>query len=379
MEFPSLEELKARQTRKWTVYDDDILPLWIAESDFPTDPHVKKAIRDAVDNEAFGYTPGSSGLPEALADFYQERFGWRPDPANIRTIGDVIRGMLLGLQYFTRPDSPVLVPVPTYPPFLELPETAGRQRIDISAEGGLDLDEVEAGFRAGAGSLLLAAPNNPLGYLYDEPTLRALIELADRYDARLIVDEIHAPIVFEGSHIPPASLGPAAEKVCFTVTATSKAWNIAGLKCAQVILTNDEDVAVWNSLTGVAKDGTGTLGVFAAEACYSQGGETLDAQVEHLRRTRDWVADELEKAVPGLKATRPAATYLMWLDFSGTAIAGEERPAAWLRRHARVALNEGTSFGPGGAHHARLNFATSEEILAEAISRIATAFEELGT
>ncbi|MDR7329990.1 MalY/PatB family protein [Corynebacterium guangdongense] len=378
MEFPSLEELKARQTRKWTVYDDDVLPLWIAESDFPTDPHVKKAIRDAVDNEAFGYTPGSSGLPEALADFYQERFGWRPDPANIRTIGDVIRGMLLGLQYFTRPDSPVLVPVPTYPPFLELPETAGRRRVDISAEGGLDLDEVEAGFKAGAGALLLAAPNNPLGYLYDEPTLRALIDLADRYDARLIVDEIHAPIVFEGRHIPPASLGPVAAKVCFTVTATSKAWNIAGLKCAQVILTNEEDVAVWNSLTGVAKDGTGTLGVFAAEACYSRGGETLDAQVAHLRRTRDWVADELEKAVPGLRATRPAATYLMWLDFSDTAIAGEERPAAWLRRHARVALNEGTSFGPGGAHHARLNFATSEEILAEAISRIATAFEELG-
>ncbi len=378
MKFPSLEELKARQTRKWTVYDDDVLPLWIAESDFPTDPHVKKAIKDAVDNEAFGYTPGSSGLPEALADFYQERFGWRPRSENIRTIGDVIRGMLLGIQYFTRPDSPVLVPVPTYPPFLELPETAGRKRVDISAEGGLDLAEVEAGFQAGAGSLLLATPNNPLGYLYDEPTLRALIELADKYDARLLVDEIHAPIVFEGDHIPPASLGPLAEKVCFTVTATSKAWNIAGLKCAQVILTNDEDVAVWNTLTGVAKDGTGTLGVFAAEACYSLGGQSLDSQVEHLRRTRDWVADELEKAVPGIKVTRPAATYLMWLDFSETAIADEEKPAAWLRKHARVALNEGTTFGPGGAHHARLNFATSEEILAEAIGRIASAFDELG-
>ena len=117
--------------------------------------------------------------------------------------------------------------------------------------------------------------------------------------------------------------------------------------------------------------------IFAAAACYRSGGAQLDEQVEYLRTTRDWVADELEKAVPGIKVTRPAATYLMWLDFSETAIADEVRPAAWLRKNARVALNEGVTFGPGGEHCARLNFATSEQILAEAIGRIAEAFARI--
>jgi cysteine-S-conjugate beta-lyase len=373
MEFPSLADLKARNTRKWTVYPDDVLPLFVAESDFPTDPVVKNTIRRAVDNESFGYTPATSDLPEALSDFYAERFGWRPDPAKVFPVADVVRGMLLGIQYFTRPDSPVVVPVPTYPPFLELPETAGRERIDVRAAGGLDLAEIEEAFRAGAGSLLLAAPNNPLGYTLGAELLTDLIDLADKYDARLLVDEIHAAIVFDGTHVPAASLGEKAEKVCVTVTATSKAWNIAGLKCAQMIFSNDEDVRTWRGLTGVAKDGVGTLGIWAAATCYRDGGPQLDEQVDYLRSTRDWVADELEENVPGIKVTRPEATYLMWIDFSGTAIGHLEKPASWLVKNAKVALNEGVTFGPGGAHHARLNFATSPEILAEAISRIADA------
>ncbi|HZK32614.1 MAG TPA: aminotransferase class I/II-fold pyridoxal phosphate-dependent enzyme [Corynebacterium sp.] len=376
MEFPSLAELKARNTRKWTVYPEDVLPLFVAESDFPTDPAVKQTILHAVENESFGYTPATSDLPEALADFYAERFGWRPDPAKVFTVADVVRGMLLGIQYFTRPDSPVIVPVPTYPPFLELPEAAGRERIDVQAEGGLDLTEIEEAFRAGAGSLLLAAPNNPLGYTFSADFLRELIDLAARYDARLIVDEIHAGIVFDGAHVPAASLGETAEQVCITVTATSKAWNIAGLKCAQIIFSNDADVRTWQKLTGVAKDGTGTLGVWAAATCYREGGPHLEAQVEYLHTTRDWVAKELEENIPGIKVTRPAATYLMWIDFSGTRIGHLEKPAAWLVENAKVALNEGVTFGPGGAHHARLNFATSPEILAEAIGRLADAIAQ---
>lgn len=127
----------------------------------------------------------------------------------------------------------------------------------------------------------------------------------------------------------------------------------------------------------MAKDGVGTLGIWAAATCYRDGGPQLDEQVDYLRSTRDWVADELEENVPGIKVTRPEATYLMWIDFSGTAIGHLEKPAAWLVKNAKVALNEGVTFGPGGAHHARLNFATSPEILAEAISRIADAIDKV--
>ena len=297
MEFPSLEELQARGTRKWTVFEEDVLPLWIAESDFPTAPAVKKALEDMVDKESFGYTPApkASGLREAVADFYNDRYGWRPNSDHIVWIGDVVRGLLLGVQYFTREDSPVIVPVPSYPPLLELPRTAGREKIETS----LELDDIERAFQAGAGSILLANPYNPLGRALDEEFLTELVELAEKYDARILADEIHAPLVYEGRHIPVASLGAAAAERTITVTATSKAFNTAGLKCAQMIFSNPADVQTWNCLSGVAKDGTGTLGVLAAETAYRECGDFLDEEVAYLRETRDWLVEELPKRIPG--------------------------------------------------------------------------------
>ena len=375
MEFPSLEELQARGTRKWTVFEEDVLPLWIAESDFPTAPAVKKALEEMVDKETFGYTPAPkvSGLREAVADFYDTRYGWRPNSEHIFWIGDVVRGLLLGVQYFTREGSPVIVPVPSYPPLLELPRTAGREKIETS----LELDDIERAFQQGAGSILLANPYNPLGRVLDEDYLAGLVELAEKYDARILADEIHAPLVYEGRHIPVASLGAAAAERTITVTATSKAFNTAGLKCAQIIFSNTADVHTWNGLTGVAKDGTGTLGVLAAETAYRKCGDFLDEEIAYLRQTRDWLVEELPQRIPGLKTSKPDATYLLWLDFADTAIGGNPQPAKWLRENAKVALNEGDTFGTGGPGHARLNFSTSREILEEALDRMERAFAAL--
>lgn len=371
MKSLSLEELKARGTRKWTVYDDDVLPLWIAESDFPTAPPVLAAIQDAVTQESFGYTPAprASTLSPALADFYGRHFNWRPDPRHIVWVGDVVRGMLLGVQYFTRPGSPVAVPVPSYPPLLELPHTAGRTKIECD----LSLESIEEAFASGAGSILLSNPFNPLGLVLERDFLLGLTALAEKYDARILSDEIHAPLVLEGTHIPVASLAPQRT---ITVTATSKAFNVAGLKCAQIIFSNDTDLKTWNSLTGVAKDGTGTLGVLAAAAAYEQGDSFLTEEIELLRSNRDFIADGLVAAIPGIKVSRPAATYLMWIDWRKTSIPDKEHPAAWLVANARVAMNEGTAFGTGGTGHTRLNFATNQDILAQALERIVTAVPE---
>lgn len=373
MQFPTREELRARNTRKWTVYPEDVLPAWIAESDFATCTPVKEAVLQAVENESFGYTPATSGLPEAVADFYERRYGWRPNPEWITWVPDVVRGMLLATQYLTRAGSAVVVPVPSYPPFLEIPETAGREAIYVGAEGGLDLDEIEEAFRNGAGSILISAPNNPMGYVYSEEFLHQLVALADRYDARLLMDEIHAPLVLDGKHVVAAGISETAARVCVTVTATSKAWNIAGLKCAQMIFSNEQDWQAWQELTGVAKDGTSTIGIVGATACYREGLDYLDQEVEYLRANRDYLVAELPQRVPGLKTTNPEATYLLWLDFTDTPLA--EDPAGLLLKHGKVALNDGAFFGPGGAGHARLNFATSREILEEVVARIEKAYK----
>lgn len=373
MQFPDLPTLQARGTRKWTQFDTDVLPLFIAESDFPTAPAVKQAIVDAAEREMFGYTPAPHAhrLGESVSVFYAERYGWRPDPAKVFPVADVVRGVMLAIQYLTEGD--VVVPVPAYFPFLDVAQVAGRTRIDVSSAGGLDLGEVEAAFQNGAGSIIVTNPFNPGGYVFTEAQLDELCALARRYNARVIVDEIHAPLVYEGSHVCAAANNP---DVCITVTATSKAWNVAGLKCAQLILSNDEDVQAWNAVSPVAKDGVGTLGIVAAEACYDHGREFLDEEVAQLRANRDWLVEHLPKAVPGIEIEVPQATYLMFLNFKGTKL-DTEKPAAWLRRHAKVAMNEGVDFGPGGEHRARMNFATSPEILEEAVRRIGDAVASL--
>ena len=301
MKFPTQDELRARFTRKWTQFEPDVLPLFIAESDFPTAPAVKKVLLDYTERECFGYSPapGAVGLGDAVADFHESRYDKK-----VFWIGDVVRGLLLGIQYFTRPDSPVVVPLPAYPPFLELPETAGRERIDVGVTPSngdvqpgekprLDLEAIEHAFADGAGSILLANPFNPLGYVFDEDHLRELVALADKYDARILSDEIHAPLVLNGQHVSIAGLSETAARVTMTITATSKAWNFAGLKCAQIIFSNDKDVETWNSLPHVAQDGVGTLGIIAAEAAYRDGISHLDEEVEYLRTTRDWLVEEL--------------------------------------------------------------------------------------
>ena len=373
MEFPDLETLKARGTRKWTQFGGDVLPLFIAESDFPTAPAVKRAIIDAAEREMFGYTPAPHAhhLGEAVADFYGWRYGWRPAPERVFPVADVVRGVLLAIEYFTQ--GPVIVPVPAYFPFLDVAQVAGRERVDVGSANGLDLMEVDAAFKNGAGSIIVTNPFNPGGYIFDTEELDQICAIARKYGGRVIVDEIHAPLVYEGTHVCAAANNP---DVCITVTATSKAWNVAGLKCAQMIFSNDEDVATWNAMSGVAKDGVGTLGIVAAEACYTQGREFLDEAVAQLKDNRDWLVEHLPQAVPGIGIEVPQATYLMFLDFSGTKLV-DDRPAAWLRRHAKVAMNEGMDFGPGGEHRARLNFATSPTILEEAVRRIGDAVATL--
>lgn len=369
MDTLSYDQLRARGTRKWTVYPEDVLPAFIAESDFPTAPAVKDRLRRAVEDETFGYTPGSSDLQQSLSDFYADRFGWRPRPELIDWVPDVVRGLTLAVEHLTRPGSAVVVPQPAYPPFLSIPQAAGREKINLDANGGLDLAELEEAFEKGAGSLLLCSPYNPLGYTFSAEELGDLVELAARHDARLLVDEIHAPLVLDGTHVPAASLSKKAAEVCVTVTATSKAWNIAGLKCAQIVFSNEDDHRIWRGLDKVTKDGTGTLGVIAAASCYRDARDFLDEEVEVIRANRDRLVEELPRRVPGLKVARPEATYLAWLDFRDTAI--PNNPAAHLLKHGRVALQEGTNFGLGGEGFARLTFGTSPEVLGDLIDRIA--------
>lgn len=372
--FPSLEQLRARGTVKWTAFDADVLPLWVAESDATTCPAVSSAIREACEREQFGYlSQDISALTTAAADFFDRRYSWRPKAENIFAVADVVRGVTLAVEHFTRPGSAIVVPTPAYMPFFQVGHALGRETVCIpTLADGPDMAALERAFADGVGCLILCNPNNPLGFTYSSDKLREITDLAARYGVRVISDEIHGPVVLDGQHIPTASVSETAAAVTITATATSKGWNTAGLKCAQIIF-NDEDAAKWQELPFIVREGASILGVAAATAAYRDGVNWLDNFVEILRQNRETLRVRLAEIAPQARFTPPGASFLAWLDLTDVPGIDTADPAAWLVKNAKIALNPGFAFGEGGAGHVRLNFATSPEILSEALDRFAAA------
>lgn len=368
---------------KWNRFDDDVLPLWVAEMDFPTAPAVKAAISDAVEREQFGYSPVDSetALPEATAAWSASRYGWEIDPSRVHLLPDVLRGIELAIEAFSPPGSPVVLPTPAYMPFFEVVRVLGRTLIEVpmATDAGrfvLDLDGIEEAFRAGAGTLILCNPYNPLGRAFTPEELRALSLAVERNGARVVSDEIHGPITYGRSHVPYASLTAEAADHSVTVVSASKAWNLPGLKCAQIITTNAGDEGIWRQLSGLRTHGASTIGIAANVAGYNEGAPWLDETLAYLDQNRRALAELLEKHLPAVRYQIPEATYLSWLDFRALELPVE--PAEYLLEHARVALNPGLAFGLNGAGCVRLNFATSRAILEEAITRISSAVENRG-
>lgn len=372
--FPSLDKLRSRGTVKWTAYSPDVLPLWVAESDATTCPAVSTAIEEACQREQFGYlSQDITALTTATADFSAARYGWRPNPDNIFAVADVVRGVTHAVERFTRPDSAIVVPTPAYMPFFQVGPALGRETVCIpTLADGPDLSALERAFADGAGCLILCNPNNPLGFTYSPEKLREITDLAARFGARVISDEIHGPVVLNGTHTPTASVSDTAAAVTITVTATSKGWNTAGLKCAQIIF-NDEDAKTWLELPFIVREGASILGVAAATAAYRDGVPWLDNFVNVLRTNRETLRTRLSTIAPRARFTPPQASFLAWLDLGDVPGVDSDDPAAWLVENTKIALNPGFAFGEGGAGHVRLNFATSPEILSEALDRLDAA------
>ncbi|WP_018018982.1 MalY/PatB family protein [Corynebacterium ciconiae] len=379
--FLDNETLRRRGTQKWNAYDPALLPLWIAESDFSTHPEVTAALRQAVEREAFGYPIHVDCVKEAMASFYRRRYGWAPDPEQVEITSDVVRSVQLAIELLSSPDDAIIVPVPAYMPFLELPRITGREMLCIDADPQPDLDQLRQAHARGGRVLILCSPHNPLGVMYSRDCLVQLTDLAAELGILVIVDEIHAPICYERPHEPVASVSENARRVCVTATATSKAWNIAGLKCAQMYFTNPEHQQAFHTAGPLVTGGFSTLGLVGAAAAYTASTDYLDEQLALLRRNRDYLLQALPDAVAGLRTSTPEATYLMWLDFSDTPFAAESSAAAAVQHHCGAVLNDGLGFAPAGrfASCARLNFATSPENLERFVDALRGADVTLGT
>lgn len=372
------DELRAAGGLKWTAFPDAI-GAFVAEMDFGLAPAVTAALHAGVDGGVTGYLPPALGadLAAATAEWHRDRYGWEVPAARIHPIADVLAALRAAILHFSAPGSAVIVPTPAYMPFLPLPAALGREVIQVPSivEGGrhrLDLDGIAAAFEAGAGLLVLCNPWNPVGRVLTREELLAVSEVVEAHGGRVFADEVHGPLVFpEARHLPYASVSPAAAAHSVTGTAASKAWNLPGLKCAQLILTNEADEERWSEVGPWAGHGPSTLGVLASTAAYRDGRQWLDAVLERLDANRAVLGGLLGEHLPEVGYTMPEGTYIAWLDFRQLGL--EEPPADFLLREAGVALTDGVACGEAGAGHARLIFATPRPILEELVHRMAAA------
>jgi cystathionine beta-lyase len=375
------DELRARGGIKWTMPPADVLPAWVAESDVAPAPAITARLRALVDRGDFGYPPIDldTGVPEAFCRFAADRWSWSLDPSRVVLTGDVMAGVLMALTTVCD-KAPVVVPTPAYPPFLDVVPLAGLPLVTIPVRAGdraeLDLDRIGQALAEGARTVLLCNPHNPWGRAFRREELEGLRDVVTRHGARVISDEIHAPLVLPGAtHVPYATLDGVADHVT-TVLSASKAWNLPGLKCAQLVAGNDADLAALRRLPIVANHGLATPGIAATLAAYGEGVPWLDAWVQRLGANRDRFAALVRDRLPGVSMRPLEATYLAWLDVRDLGLGGPGQPvpSEVALERGRVMVNDGRTFGPGGEGHVRVNLATSPERMERIVDALAHAW-----
>lgn len=358
-----LERLRRRTSVKWRHYPEDVLPLWVAEMDVDPAEPVVRAIIDAVRDGDTGY-PAGTAYAEALAEFAKERWGW--DVGRTTVVADVMRGIVEMIKVVG--GDLVIVSPPVYPPFYMFVRSMGLPIVEAPLnDGRLDLDVLERTFRhvrASQPLYLLCSPHNPTGTVHTAGELTAVAELAAKYGIRVIADEIHAPIVAKSAtFVPYLSVDPRG----LSLMSASKGWNLAGLKAAIAVAGADADDL--ERLPVEVSHGPSHIASIAHTAALKGGGDWLDAVLEGLEENRVLLAGLLAEHLPEIGYRPAPATYLAWLDCRSI---GAD-PAALFLERGRVALASGTDFGSGGAGFARLNIATSPEILTEAVRRMTAA------
>jgi cystathionine beta-lyase len=368
-----LERLRRRRSAKWAYYEPDVLPAWVAEMDFPLAAPVKQALLEAVELDDCGYAwPDGLGLGEAFAGFAASRWDWEVDPGSVSAAPDVVAAIGALLGAIAEPGDPVMINTPVYHPFFAAIEQLGCELAEAPLlEGRLDPEAIEGRFAAGAVALILCSPHNPTGGVPSREELAAIAAAAERHGAWVLADEIHAPLILPGaSHVPFLTVSEAAAERGIALCSASKAFNLAGLHCAQIVTASKSAAAVVEGLPFGATH-PGHLGAIASVAAFRGGEPWLDDLLAVLDHNRDLLGRLLAERLPEAGCEPPEAGYLAWLDLRAFEL-GEDPSQALLKR-GRVALSPGPNFGPQGAGFARLNFGTSPALLEEIVERMAKA------
>ena len=375
--FDTATEARARAmpSGKWTRYDPDVLPLWVADMDFPVADVIRAAVQAHLDHGSLGYPP-AGGLPDlvpAVVERLARRFGWQVPPEAVQPLPGVIPALYVGTEATAGRGEQVIVQPPVYPPFFTVIEHSGRvvlhdQLVDDGAGYRMDVAALRMSITPATRALIFCNPHNPTGRVFSRGELEALAEVVLQHRLWVLSDELHADLVFDGHHVPFASLAPELAQRTVTLYGPTKAFNLAGLKIAFMVSENPALLARVKAVAGYRLPGVNVLAQAATIAAYRQGDAWLEAALAYLRANRDHVQARLRSEAPAVRAHAPEATYLTWLDLRGAGLGDD--PCAALLERGRLALNPGPEYGPGGEGFARLNFATSRATLDAALDRL---------
>ncbi|WP_241227285.1 MalY/PatB family protein [Bifidobacterium callimiconis] len=384
----SMADLETVGSDKWTRFPGCI-GAFIAEMDFGLAPCVQQAVADATTRGCLGYIPDpwKHRVAESCARWQRERYGWDVDPACIRPVPDILEALEVFLREIVGAGNSIVVPTPAYMPFLSVPRLYNIDVIEVPMlrvseprhciDGWMfDFDGLERAFASGCRALMLCNPHNPIGKVLTRDELLRISALAERYDVRIFNDEIHAPFTYDDhEHVPFAALNETTARQAFTATSASKSFNIAGTKCAQVILTNPDDLDMWMDRAEWSEHQTATIGAIATTAAYEHGGAWFDDMRAYLDESVAYVNEQMRTRLQRVGYVPPQGTYIAWLDFSPLGI---ENPADYFYKNAHVALTDGRECGECGAGCVRMNFAMPHPLLREYFDRMVEALDADG-
>jgi cystathionine beta-lyase len=370
------EQARRALPLKWGTVPPGVIPAWVAEMDYAVDPVVMEAVQQALADGVTGYPlEHSPELAESYVGWAARHFGWAPEPGAVRAVVDVTAGVRLALDVLSGPGG-VVFPTPGYNAQFGLASVTGREevRLDVPASADraeIDLDRLDRLFADGARTLILTQPHNPWGRVFTRAELEGIRDVVLRHGARVVSDEIHAPLVLPGAQQISYLAIEGTHDHAVAVVAASKAFNTAGLKCAQLVVPSAADRARLDAEPMSRNDSWSPLGVVAARAAYDLGDPWLASLVERLDQQRALLADLLAAHVPEVRMRPLEATYLAWLDASAY---GHDDAAAVALDRGRVKVSPGDSYAPGTTGHVRLNIATSPDRLVEIVERLAKAW-----
>jgi cystathionine beta-lyase len=378
-DFDTPPDRLSTECDKWHFYDPDILPLWVADMDFMSPEPIIRALRERVEHGVFGYPRELKELRQIIADRLLERYAWQIQTEDLVFLPGVVRGINMACHAFAPAGKAVLVQTPVYPPFLKAPEYSGaiRQETELIFDPDtstylIDWSAFEEAFNDQTRLFILCSPHNPVGRVWTRTELERMAEICLKRNVIIVSDDIHCDLIYSGhTHFTIASLDPQIAQQTITLMAPSKTFNIAGLGFSFAVIENPDLRKSFRSAHEGLVGEINLLGWVAALAAYQEGQDWLDQLLIYLQANRDYLLETMHSDFPNIRMAYPEGTYLAWLDCRETGIQGN--PYEFFLQKARIALNDGKTFGRGGEGFVRLNFGCPRCTLNECLERMKKA------